>query len=398
MSETLPQKRVGLWLRVSTQMQAEESDSLEHHKVRGEGYAISKDWNIVETYCLEGVSGKAVLDHPEGKRMIADIKRGHISGLVFSKLARLARSTKELLEIAEIFQTHDASLVSLSEAIDTSTPAGHLFFTIISAMAEWERKEISARVKASIPIRAKLGKSLGGVAPYGYQWNDDNTALMLDDIESPIRKLMFELYLEHKRFKSVARVLKEKGIKGRNGAHFSATTIKRCLTDPIAKGERITNYSTAGGGRSFNIKPESEWIRVKTPSIVSEELFDAVGAIIEKNTYKQNRARKPKHFLSGSVVCGQCPDEKMYIPTNSTSFTCRKCHHKIPKDDLEAIFEEQLKTFLLSDEHINEYLDSADSVILDKTNLLEVLSNRMADIAKAKKKLFDLHMPRCYFS
>ena len=49
---------------------------------------------------------KAVMEHAEAKRMIADIKRGHITGLIFSKLARLARNTKELLEFADLFRRH----------------------------------------------------------------------------------------------------------------------------------------------------------------------------------------------------------------------------------------------------------------------------------------------------
>ena len=68
-----------------------------------------------------------VWEHPECQRMLRDAKRGHIQGLIFSKLARLARNTKELLDFAQFFEKHKATLVSIEEKIDTSTPAGLLF-------------------------------------------------------------------------------------------------------------------------------------------------------------------------------------------------------------------------------------------------------------------------------
>lgn len=115
-------KSVGIWLRVSTEDQA-KGESPETHLKRARGYAELKGWNVREVYRLDGVSGKAVMHATETQRMLDDVRRGHITALIFSKLARLARNTKELLDFSDHFRAHDADLISLKESIDTSTPA-----------------------------------------------------------------------------------------------------------------------------------------------------------------------------------------------------------------------------------------------------------------------------------
>ena len=124
----LPKKLpVGIWIRVSTDDQA-QGDSPQHHEIRARSYAETKGWEVRELYDLAGVSGKSVKDHPEAKRMLEDVRSGKINALIFSKFARLARNTKELLDFADEFEKHEADLVSLQESIDTSTPAGRLFW------------------------------------------------------------------------------------------------------------------------------------------------------------------------------------------------------------------------------------------------------------------------------
>jgi len=382
-------KRVGIWIRVSTEDQA-QGDSPEHHEKRARMYAEVKGWSVVRVYNLSAVSGKTVKEHPEAQAMLADVAEHRIQGLIFSKLARLARNTKELLDFSEYFESHGADLISLAESIDTSTPAGRFFYTLIAAMAQWEREEIADRVKASVVVRATLGKPLGGAASYGYRW-DENRRLVPDPAEAPVRRLIYELFDKHKRCRTVARLLNASGYRTRKGSAFSDTTVRRLLEDPTAKGLRRANYARSlGDGKKWALKPREEWIFSPVDPVVSEQLWEACNGLLAARKNGVRPSKKATHLFTGFVFC-ECGG-KMTVPSNSPKYICQKCRTKIATADLEEVFREQLRSFFLSPQDVRNYLYQADGALAEKRVLVESLAAEQVRLKAEMDKTYRLYL------
>jgi len=379
-------KSVGIWIRVSTEDQA-HGESPQHHEQRAREYASFNGWTVKEVYDLAGVSGKTVMEHPESKRMLADIRRGHIIGLIFSKLARLARNTKELLEFSDLFRQSNADMISIQEKIDTSSPAGRLYFTLIAALSQWEREEIADRVKASMKIRAKLGKSLGGAAPFGYAWKDNK--LVVNPTEAPIRKLMYEMYAEQKRKKGVARLLNKAGYRTRKGACFTDTTVVRLIGDTTAKGIYRSNHTYRDENGKLHLRPESEWVHTPVEPIVSVELWDQCNALLAPNPNRLTLGCKPKHLFAGLLFCG-C-GQRMYVFSRSPKYVCPKCRNKIPIEDIEAIYREELEDFFVSEEKVQTHLSKSNEFLTEKKGRIASHTRQLEKVRTEMRKVYELY-------
>ena len=380
-------KPVGIWIRVSTEDQA-KGESPEHHEERARSYAKSRGWQVKEVYDLAGQTGKAVMQHPEAKRMMKDIERGHISGLVFSKLARLSRNRRELEDFSDYFNKHNADLISLSEAIDTSTAGGRMFFHLLGVFAQWEREEITERVNASVLIRAKLGKSINGKAPYGYSWKDRKLIIVPE--EAAIRRKAYELFVQHRRKGHVAQHLNAAGYRTRDSNIWRDTTILRVLQESSAKGIYLFNR-VVGNGWNSEPKPESEWGRVECEPIVSEDLWNQANQILEEQTKSFKKPGKaPVHLFSGLAHCS-C-GHKMYVKSNNPKYFCRNCRNKIPIVDLENIMRQELKVFFGQPERIAKHLKEADRNLAEKSALLDAHQHEIQKVRDEMKRTHQLYI------
>ena len=123
-------------------------------------YCERRGWTVTSEYVDVGISGTKE-KRPELDRLLADAHRRKFDAIVVWKFDRFARSVSHLLRALETFQALGIEFVSLTEGVDTSTPAGKMVFTVLGAVAELERSLICERVKAGLRNARAKGKKLG---------------------------------------------------------------------------------------------------------------------------------------------------------------------------------------------------------------------------------------------
>jgi DNA invertase Pin-like site-specific DNA recombinase len=149
------QPKIAVYCRVSSK---DQNPRMQLAEIRE--YCHNRGWTITSEYIDAGFSG-AKDSRPQLDRLIADAHRRRFDVVVVWKFDRFARSVSHLLRSLELFASLGIGFVSLSEQIDTGTPAGKLVFTVLGAVAELERSLIAERVRAGLRNAKANGKKLG---------------------------------------------------------------------------------------------------------------------------------------------------------------------------------------------------------------------------------------------
>lgn len=220
-------KAIG-YIRVSTAEQASAGSSLEAQRAKIEAWAAANDYELVAIHEDAGISGAGMDKRPGLQAAIAATGKG--MALVAYSISRLARSTADMLEIAAGLEKKGADLVSLSERIDTTTAAGRMVFRMLAVLSEFERDVISERTTAV--LRHKKAKR-EVYAPVALGYADANGKLIAIDEELRVVAEIKAMRAEGKTLRQIADDLNGRGIVGKRGGIFHASTIKAVLANDL---------------------------------------------------------------------------------------------------------------------------------------------------------------------
>lgn len=363
-------KIAALYIRVSTDFQAEEGYSIDAQKEQLAAYCTMKGIKDHEFFVDGGWSGSN-LNRPEIQRLIKLCNEGGLSHVIVYKLDRLSRSQKDTLYLIEdVFNPQEVSFVSLNESMDTATPMGRLMLGILSAFAQLERENIRMRTRMGMLERVKAGYWMGGGrVPYGYDYDSELGVLVPNKDAENVRKA-YDLFLEGYSCQGIADML---------GMKYDR------LAEQILK--RKTNY----GVIEFN----GEEYPGRHEPLISKETYDLA---MQEFARRSKRTPTGNYLLTGLLVCGKCGAKMRYQKWGKSGTKCI-CYS-----------QQSTKKYLIKDPSCTQeklWVDDIERVVLSKVfslrtreenkespfvnSAVEVLQKQVTELERKVKRLYNLY-------
>ena len=252
-----------------------------------------RGWVEVPEHYDDGGHSGSGLERPALARLMHAIEDGGVDTVVVYKIDRLTRSLLDFVRLIELFDRRAISLVSVSQAFDTSDSMGRMILNVLLTFSQFERELIGERVRDSIRTRKRHGRVHGGLAPFGYDYAPTGGLTIVEE-EAEMVRFMFREFLRTERFTAVMTAVREAGLRSsqkltkaggtRGGRQVCAGLVYNVLRNPIYVGEIRGHDRTYPG--------------IHEP-IISRETWERAKAIAKARRRKPPHAKQTEHFLAG---------------------------------------------------------------------------------------------------
>lgn len=297
----MKRRRCAIYTRKSSEEGLEQNfNSLDAQREACEAYVASQrheGWHLLrEAYDDGGFSGGS-MDRPALEWMLADIRAHKIDVVVVYKVDRLTRSLSDFAKMVEIFDTHEVSFVSVTQAFNTTTSMGRLTLNVLLSFAQYEREVTGERIRDKIAASKKKGMWMGGFVPAGYRAS--GRSLVIEPHEAELIRLIFRRYLELRTVRGLETELIASEVlaparttgSGRiiGGRPYTRGQLYKLLGNPIYCGE---------------IRHKGERYPGQHDAIVCVDVFQSVQTLLCENTrgHRNGRTSKNPSLLAGLLL------------------------------------------------------------------------------------------------
>lgn len=346
--------KVCAYARVSTDLEKQDN-SFEsqliyyEHKIKN-----NPNWEFVGIYSDKGISGLSTEKREGFKEMLKDAYNGKIDLILTKSISRFSRNTLDILKVIRELKEKNIYIYFEEEMISTDSLDSELILTALSSVAQMESELISSRIRKTFKMNREMNRPIVYRDYLGYRHR--NGQLLINKREAKVVEEIFNRVLNNETFGSIAKDLKERGIKNtKYGNKWFPSTIKRIVRNRIYIGE----YSLyVDRWRHENLTDGKWFISVfedHHKPIVSKELFDRANEYIDKLEEVQTINKVDNPFNS-KVFCGFCNSrftkrffnkkrEKRYWKCNPNYYSGKKCEVEgyIPEELLILSFVKLIK-------------------------------------------------------
>lgn len=385
--------RVTFYCRVSTDHE-EQLNSLDNQIDFFREYIKSNsNWEYIEGYIDEGISGTSDIKRVSFMDMISDASKDKFDLILTKEISRFSRNTLDSIKYTRYLLDKGVCVYFLNDNINTINADSELRLTIMATLAQDEIRKLSSRVKFGMERAIKNGHILGNKQLYGY------LNYRINKEEALIIKSIYNMYvIDNYSLTKITNILNKKGILSPNKKSWCVSTIKRLIENPKYKGYYCGKKTSVVDYINKKVKylDKSEWIVFKDkniPRIVSVSIWNRANEKINK-TRKHISYKDNKYSMKIYCAVDNSPYYKRKLRTNAYSWYCSNylkngkssCNNIIIKEqDLNRIimdiincsgFDYHKVLYLLNNNDINadmiyeETIKSmVNKIMVDKYNL-----------------------------
>ena len=230
--------RVAVYARVSTEHEAQINaleNQLEWYKIECSRHS---DWEIVEVYVDQGITGTQAQKRPEFLRMMEDAKKDKFDLIITREVSRFARNTVDALSYTRQMKAMGVDVLFINDGINTAADDGELRLSLMSSMAQDESRKISERVKAGQKISRERHILYGNGNILGFR--RENGTYVPEPEQAETVRLIFQMYSsgEVGLQKIVAELYRLGRLDAGGHVSWDASKVSRVLHNATYKGYR----------------------------------------------------------------------------------------------------------------------------------------------------------------
>ena len=338
------------------------------------------EYELVDIYADEGISGTSMFKRDEFNRMILDCENGKIDRIITKSVSRFARNTEELLLILRKLKSLNVSVYFEEQDIDTNRINAEMIVTFPGMAAEQESRSVSDNLRWSCRKRMEQGEFFGNYVAYGYKL--ENKALVINEDEAVIVREIFDMYLNGIGKSTIAQTLNRKGVPTReNRKAWYTSTISYILTNERYKGDSLLqkkfNSETLPHKHIRNKGQLNKYyIENSHPPIIERDILDKVQEIINFRSIK--KSENGIYPLSKKLICPDCGSVfKRQIVNGKIYWLCRK----------SSLGQTNCKSRRLLEKSVcNSFVIMLNKIIDNKQILIDDLISNIQTMIKCESK------------